>query len=394
MKKIRLLIVILTILIIISLASLVILKNIKGNENNFNESNMNDNDNGVYINGEDENLIKINPEIHLVEEKNVFYTVENVLKKANNNCYAIKIWEYNIDDYVASYYVKTYIKDIKNNNINYTEKYYIVVLDYENMTYNIDSESEKYSKEKLNDISKISKQTNSKNVFEYFEYTDQYVVNSYFDEYIREALFKPEEAYNLLDEEYKKEKYDTFAKYKEYLDKNKEKIENSLIEKYSVENYDDYTQYTLVDNYDNTYIIKEKSVMNFTIELDDYTTNLSKIDESYSQATDEEKIKTNMDLLIKMINNKDYEQIYDKYLNSSFKDKYFANKTSFSQYMSKNFFDYNYVDSETYVKEDNYFVISIHYKSREGLSAEENNKKIIMKLGESINDFQISFMME
>lgn len=394
MKKIRLLIVILTILIIISLASLVILKNIKGNENNFNESNMNDNDNGVYINGEDENLIKINPEIHLVEEKNVFYTVENVLKKANNNCYAIKIWEYNIDDYVASYYVKTYIKDIKNNNINYTEKYYIVVLDYENMTYNIDSESEKYSKEKLNDISKISKQTNSKNVFEYFEYTDQYVVNSYFDEYIREALFKPEEAYNLLDEEYKKEKYDTFAKYKEYLDKNKEKIENSLIEKYSVENYDDYTQYTLVDNYDNTYIIKEESVMNFTIELDDYTTNLSKIDESYNQATDEEKIKTNMDLLIKMINNKDYEQIYDKYLNSSFKDKYFANKTSFSQYMSKNFFDYNYVDSETYVKEDNYFVISIHYKSREGLSAEENNKKIIMKLGESINDFQISFMME
>ena len=394
MKKIRLLIVILTILIIISLASLVILKNIKGNENNFNESNMNDNDNGVYINGEDENLIKINPEIHLVEEKNVFYTVENVLKKANNNCYAIKIWEYNIDDYVASYYVKTYIKDIKNNNINYTEKYYIVVLDYENMTYNIDSESEKYSKEKLNDISKISKQTNSKNVFEYFEYTDQYVVNSYFDEYIREALFKPEEAYNLLDEEYKKEKYDTFAKYKEYLDKNKEKIENSLIEKYSVENHDDYTQYTLVDNYDNTYIIKEKSVMNFTIELDDYTTNLSKIDESYNQATDEEKIKTNMDLLIKMINNKDYEQIYDKYLNSSFKDKYFANKTSFSQYMSKNFFDYNYVDSETYVKEDNYFVISIHYKSREGLSAEENNKKIIMKLGESINDFQISFIME
>ena len=394
MKKIRLLIVILTILIIISLASLVILKNIKGNENNFNESNMNDNDNGVYINGEDENLIKINPEIHLVEEKNVFYTVENVLKKANNNCYAIKIWEYNIDDYVASYYVKTYIKDIKNNNINYTEKYYIVVLDYENMTYNIDSESEKYSKEKLNDISKISKQTNSKNVFEYFEYTDQYVVNSYFDEYIREALFKPEEAYNLLDEEYKKEKYDTFAKYKEYLDKNKEKIENSLIEKYSVENYDDYTQYTLVDNYDNTYIIKEKSVMNFTIELDDYTTNLSKIDESYNQATDEEKIKTNMDLLIKMINNKDYEQIYDKYLNSSFKDKYFANKTSFSQYMSKNFFDYNYVDSETYVKEDNYFVISIHYKSREGLSAEENSKKIIMRLGESINDFQISFIME
>ena len=423
MNKNRILIFIIIVIIIIIIITLCILNLNKSNTTNELQNDIIQEQNYV----DDVVLQEQKSSISLLEDTRTFYTMQDCINKylnysatddeksiskiqlninnsntklkIDNEKEAIvqKIWTINKNN-VSIGYAETKIRNKNSMDISNEQSFYFIVsLDTNNGTYGVCPISTKYSESDKNNIINYNINNIEKNdINEYADIaiTNQEIINIYFDEYKKRALFKPEEAYNLLDEEYKKEKYDTFAKYKEYLDKNKEKIENSLIEKYSVENHDDYTQYTLVDNYDNTYIIKEKSVMNFTIELDDYTTNLSKIDESYNQATDEEKIKTNMDLLIKMINNKDYEQIYDKYLNSSFKNKYFATKTSFSQYMSKNFFDYNYVDSETYVKEDNYFVISIHYKSREGLSAEENNKKIIMKLGESINDFQISFMME
>ena len=424
MNKNRILIfIMIIIIIIIIIITLCILNLNKSNTTNELQNDIIQEQNYV----DDVALPEKNTSISLLEDTRTFYTMQDCINKylnfsttdyenniskiqlnINNSntklkigdgqeVVAQKIWTINKNNILIGY-AETKIRNKNSMDISNEQNFYFIVsLDTNNGTYGVCPISTKYSESDKNNLINYNINNIEKNDLN--EYTDvaitnQEIINIYFDEYKKRALFKPEEAYNLLDEEYKKEKYDTFAKYKEYLDKNKEKIENSLIERYSVENNNNYTQYTLVDNYENTYIIKEKSVMNFTIELDDYTTNLSEIDEKYSKATDEKKIKTNIDLLIKMINNKDYEQIYDKYLNSSFKNKYFLTRESFSQYMANNFFDYNYVDSETYVKEDNYFIISLHYKSGEGISAEENNKKIIMKLGESINDFQISFMME
>ena len=150
---------------------------------------------------------------------------------------------------------------------------------------------------------------------------------------------------------------------------------------------------TIEDNNNNYYIIKEKGIMDFSMLLDNYTINSEEFNEKYNSSSDKIKITTNVDKLFKMLNNKEYKDIYDNYLNSEFKNNYFSNYTDFEKFINERFFDYNYVGNITSENKGTFYLVNVNYK--EGLSSagELRNINLIMKLNDNA-DFEISFEME
>ena len=86
---------------------------------------------------------------------------------------------------------------------------------------------------------------------------------------------------------------------------------NAYLTQYSVTTDNGIEQYTCVDNYNNTYLIKLNTNYDIEVCLDDYTIETEDFRTNMQQASNETKISTNIDKLIKMINTKDYQSAYN-----------------------------------------------------------------------------------
>lgn len=84
------------------------------------------------------------------------------------------------------------------------------------------------------------------------------MARNYLNDYINKALNYPELAYNLLDEEYRNKRFESIEDYKIYISDNKKHIENITMVQYGEKDKENYKEYTVVDNFDNYYTIKEK----------------------------------------------------------------------------------------------------------------------------------------
>ena len=127
------------------------------------------------------------------------------------------------------------------------------------------------------------------------------LVEKYFKNYIKNAIYYPEEAYKSLDAEYRDKRFGSFDEYKKYIELNYSKLismdVNSIkkyenfnneeeysqyifnlelkgLDKYLINNYNNYTQYTCIDDYGNYYIFKAAATMRYTLILDTYTLDL------------------------------------------------------------------------------------------------------------------------
>ena len=72
----------------------------------------------------------------------------------------------------------------------------------------------------------------------------------YLEDFTQLELNNIEEAYNLIDEEYRKERFPTIHEYQEYVEGYREVIQTGVLYQYSADYKDDYTEYILVDNYE------------------------------------------------------------------------------------------------------------------------------------------------
>ena len=100
---------------------------------------------------------------------------------------------------------------------------------------------------------------------------EQDVVSIYLNEYINNTNNNVEEAYKSLNEEYRLKKFESIDNYKDYL--NNTKLSNDLL-KYGRTVINGYIIFDCIDRYGNRYLIKEKSIMNYEIYLDDYTVEI------------------------------------------------------------------------------------------------------------------------
>lgn len=370
----------------------------------------------------DESDIKIEQQKRKVISATDFYTVENCIKiyinaiKANdlNNIYNLLSEKYiennninmeningyinkDISDIVAKemYYIdnqtnKEFIVMVEDNINN--RSYFIVNWDTVNTTFSVEPILNKnYNNieeiEIENIITEISDKGNNKYV--YIRYTEESMSYKYFNYYKDLLLNKPEDAYRLLNDEYKAKRFPTIEEFREYISLNKRNIQNSILVKYSYQIKNNMQQYTLLDNNENCYIINENSIMDFNILLDDYTILTEEYEKNYLKLNDSKKLSSNINMVMRMLSDKNYASIYDK-LNEQFKANNFNTLSKFKEYIKIKTFDYNVFEATNVKQEGNVYICSGKIKSGNRVSASERNMTIIMQLKEG-TDFEMSF---
>lgn len=335
-------------------------------------------------NGNQKAIEAISPELPITIE-----STDSIIKFQSQKMYVLD----KIDNLTVYVYGVTRQANIQKDN------YLIINLDYQNDTFSImNSSKEEYDNAINNRVNEKYKEDiyikeNEYNKIKEVQISDFDIVTNYFEDYKYKALHEPEEAFNLVEQEYRNKKFENdLEKYKAYITKNLNRLQDANIVKYGVTKNGELSTYVAIDSLDNYYKITETGVSEYTIILDNYTILDEETIEKYNKASSTDKVISNIDKLIKLINEKNYEQVYS-YVNEDFKNRYFANFETFKNYMEQNFFEHNIVGSlEMEVQGQNY-IVKVPYKESLSTAAEERTTTIIMKLKEEMN-FEIAFAIE
>lgn len=278
-----------------------------------------------------------------------------------------------------------------------TDTYIVVNLDYKNNTYAIQNSSkEEYDNAKNNIVSSkyeqdVSIQSNEYNDISLEEtVNDLTVIRIYFDDYKFKAINKPEEAFNLLDAKYKKAKFDDNVNaYKQYVKDNTNQIQDANIIKHGITTLENGNkQYIIIDNFDNYYKFTETGINKYIVVLDNYTLQTDEETKKYNKLSSQEKAVSNVDKVMKLINEKNYSTVYN-YLNSEFKNTYFPTLDRFTNYMKQNFFDNNIVGQMTVGNQGDNYIVTVPYKEFLSSAAEEKEVVFLVRLKEGTN-FELS----
>lgn len=438
MKKVKILIIIVSIITLILICAIVVLnRDLNNNEiknnNIINNKNLINNNQNNISNTNSNNTIQNNitnnqeiSELRDVEDRNDFYTVKScvekyisyIVNKDNKAVYNLldeayikqkNINESNILNTVekieegqvfTAKQMKVAItgkkeiftvygtrrEDKTNSRGNEIEFNVTVILNTTTKTFsvipeilNVKSSSSLVGNNKENEYNKYTKA----------EIDNQTMANIYFVSYKSEMLYNLQNAYNLLDEEYSEKRFKNFTNYQLYVESNIEKIKRANLIKYSVETFNNYNIYTCIDQYNNYYIFKETAIMQYTVMLDDYTIDSDNFIKNYHTLNLKEKVELNIQKFIKMLNNKDYNNAYNV-LSDGFKNNYFATLQEFENYVNNNFYNYNDVVFINFTSEGEIGIYEVTIRGVVNNRDAMMTKTIIMQLG-SGTDFKMSF---
>lgn len=218
---------------------------------------------------------------------------------------------------------------------------------------------------------------------------DQDMVNIYFNDYRYYAIFHPEEAYNLLDEEYREKKFGNLETFQAYINQNMDQIFTSSIDSFTVSNWDGGKQYIAIDKEGKYYIFQENVVMDYSVILDTYTVDLPEFLEEYNTTTEEEKVAMNIQRVFSAINDGDYRYVFEK-LDETFKNNNFPTQEDFENYMKNNFFQNNEIELSKTESQGNIYLYEIIISDATGQSTNTITKTFVMQLQEG-TDFVMSF---
>lgn len=201
-----------------------------------------------------------------LREPTEFFSVEKCIQDNINQNFEAEKMNYLQGERIMTYSVYGTISSEDSSQT--IEKYFIVRVDMYNMTFEIkdlsDGNHENIDQIQLeDDETKIS--NNNNNSFEYVAVSGEEMCKKYLEDFKLKELSNPQEAYSMLDEEYKQQKFPTFESFQEYINNNKEKIQSAELAKYEVNRKDDYTEYTLVDTNNNSYTVKTTGIWDYTI---------------------------------------------------------------------------------------------------------------------------------
>ena len=322
---------------------------------------------------------------------------ENIVTLKNQNNYNFKAMSMyvldkisNITVYVEGVTLKEGIEDI----------YYLIVnIDYSNNTFEIiNSSKEEFENAKNSKILSKYKQDiiitkNQYNRIQEINITDFEILQYYFEDYKYKALYKTQEAFEIIDNEYRQKKFgNSFETYKQYINDNINRLKDANIVKHGITRNGQYCTYIAYDNYNNYYKIIETDINKYTIILDNYTIETNEFLGEYNKLSAKEKVHTNIDKIIKLINEKNYTELYQS-LNNNFKNTYFKTQVEFESYVKNKFFDNNLVGAIEIEEEGEVYIVKVPYKESLSTAADVGKITINMKLGEGTK-FEISFNMQ
>lgn len=281
-----------------------------------------------------------------------------------------------------------------------------ITIDKENKTFDILPYKQEFSdiikyqdeilESKIIDIKEFQRikkdiEENYFNSYSEIEVTDEEIANRYYQDYQINALYFPEDAYEMIDAAYKKERFPSFEKYQIYLNDTKEFIKESTLTQYGVDKIGEYMQYTLVDSMQNSYFVKTSttSPMNYKILLDNYTIKTAGFEEKYNRLSDRQKVVANAHIFIQMLNTRDYEHAYGV-LADSFKNNNFKTLQDFENYARNHLLRINKEVNSSINQEGKNFVYHLELQDN---NESKQNMTIVMQLKKE-TDFVMAFSIE
>lgn len=324
-----------------------------------------------------------------IEESNII--VDNLLNKVYDvdQNYFIDILDMRqiLDKRIQTYYIY--------GKISGDQKIYLVLyIDDYNAVFAIQPLNEEYNNiDEINirkEIDEIEPTYNNRTI--YSEVNEQTICTNYLIKYKSNLLNNTEQAYNLLEEDYRNAKFGNLENFQEYLKDNEDIIDKITLKYYGVNKNDDYTEYICQDVYENYYIFQVKSVFDYKVILDTYTIDLPGFVEVYKNASNEDRVLMNIQRFFYAIEDEDYRYAYNK-LDETFKTNNFATLEEFENYAKTNFFKRNTLSAGKAEKQGNIYLYNITIKDASEESNKERTTSFVMKLGEG-TDFVMSFGAE
>lgn len=329
-----------------------------------------------YLNLNEENI-----ESRFVQYKNYNFTIKDM--------YTV---EKNIN--TSLYYINGLLDDLKEYKVivktdSYTQTFSIYSQEYiENKEYDETSIEKEFNISKVEYIEK-----NDNNQYTENNITDEIMAQYYLYDYGNTVQRNIEKAYELLEEQYRKQKYPTIENYKQYIkssDKNYALLE---LKNYSMKQYNDYVQFICKDQYGDTYIFNDTGIMNYKLKLDDYTIVNDEYIEEYNKLENKKKVKTNITKFFNMINMGDYELAYGL-LEEKFRQNNFDTVDKFKEHIQTKMFKHNKVKFNAYSSQmAPLYIYKVTLKDITNDSKEEYEYKILVKLLEE-GKFVMSFAQE
>lgn len=404
------LLVIIMIIIIAIITILVISIAMINNKNNHGIEEKSDSHEIEYI-------AYVNEDIRLVQDYSSYYIVLECIDILNDAITNNK--EEIISSIVKSGNIpKSTIKNVKHmyvgerstsntyyiecNNQDNNSICLIMYQDRENITY----EFEYITRDEYNnsiDTKKGKVLTNNIKKNKYNTYTirmksTESLISDYVEEYIRLLKEDVNEAYEKLDTEYREKRFNnSINEFKDYINKNLEKIEKAVMTDYGssivMNNGKASMVYVYRDTNNHDFIIKEEAVMEYKILLDEYTVKDNEYIKAYNKLNTNQKVQYNISIFFKCINEKNYKMAYNL-LNEQFKQNNFKTQEQFEKYISENFFDTNLLGNIGIEdKGENTYICTCSYKDSLSSNSKTSSAQMAIRLSEG-TDFEISFTIK
>jgi len=316
----------------------------------------------------------------------------------------------------------TYTEYYVKGKINGVFVYFLVGTDINNETFDImpiqEAEYNNYL-EKVANTEESTEKIISKKVYNFYRVpiiSDEDLSRKYYVDYIKLMLTDSEQAYSMLNEQYKKIRFGSIENFKNYITNNRQ----SFIETYNVEtadiakfkNYDEYNKYVeakaqykmksyAVNNYNeytqcvcgniagNNYIFNAKYPMDYEVYLDTFTVDLPEFIEKYSNASEKNKVLMNIEKVKNALNTNVYGYMYSK-LDETFKKNKFPNQNIFVEYMRKNLFALNKFEYTSIKQDGKLYIIETTVTDATAKNNAKRTMNVVMKLNEG-TDFVMSF---
>lgn len=368
--------------------------------NSFLDANLNQNKDYIYSMLDESYIEALNLSKENVCDKIKIFNIDNLSEYQANMTQIEFVVEdvYRIEKSIniSIYFVYGSIVDkVKNEKNQYN---LMIEMDSKNQTFYI-LPQEYMEKNNYMDNTKIEEcnisieeiKEKEYNTFEFKNIDDITIINDYLSKYQNLVIEDIEKSYDLLDEEYKKLKFNSYLDYKNYVEENMRDILSKSIVKYKIKEKTDSNEYICMDQKDNFFIFKESSIMDYKIMLDTYTINTDEFIEKYENENSQTKVGRNVDKIIRALKDHDYNYIYRK-LDETFRNNNFDTIEKFSEYMRKNYSD-NYKVNYYEVSEK----LGVYEQTIDLIPEEDKDEKIkmtiIMQLKEG-TDFVMSFNIQ
>ena len=351
-------------------------------------------------------------------------TLENAVNKIerhNLSDYNLILEEaYIYDD---SLYPVFFTKSIIRNTEEKQELYLILKMDQANLTFSvIPINKEVFDGYINNQGSKLATspiEKNNYNTQEDVTVSEKNVLDKYFDNYIYELMYRPEEAYSRLNEEYRTAKFTDYNDFLNYINvHNSEMVQMDIksaktledfatedeyneymanyelkgINLYKIEEKEEYKQYICIDDFGNYYIFRENGVNDYDILLDTYTIDLPEFLEKYNNSNRKDKVLYNVQKIVDALNTKDYRYVYNK-MDETFRNNNYKTLEEFEQYIQNSIFEKNTVGYTNYAESGDISTVDLKLQDKTETEDGIYTMTVAMQLKEG-TDFVMSFTMK